>query len=158
MSTRCPVHDMSDCSPLLNGCDRLTNPPQKERTMPEPTPAAEVEAAVEMTPESWREFFLERTEADQLTIAGQVLENSHTATHCMLTNHQQQIDTLRARLQQLLTVVEEISDDVLELTGGPADTAVDMRASLSDDVHLPAARRLRNVAVDIATQREAAGR
>ncbi|MGV8973691.1 MAG: hypothetical protein ACOH10_15330 [Rhodoglobus sp.] len=23
---RCPVHDMPDCSPLLNGCSRLTAP------------------------------------------------------------------------------------------------------------------------------------
>lgn len=23
---RCPVHDMTDCSPLLNGCNRLTDP------------------------------------------------------------------------------------------------------------------------------------
>lgn len=23
---RCPVHDMPDCSPLLNGCSRLTSP------------------------------------------------------------------------------------------------------------------------------------
>ena len=30
MGERCPVHGIPDCSPLLNGCSRLTAPDSRE--------------------------------------------------------------------------------------------------------------------------------
>ena len=31
MKRRCPVHNMTDCSPLLNGCSRLFTPARYDR-------------------------------------------------------------------------------------------------------------------------------
>lgn len=110
------------------------------------TQQTQPEVAEPLTPKQWRAFYLSRPHDQQMQIAEHVIENSRTASECLISNHQAAVEEmlrLSAILQGLIMVHTGVADAL--------ERAAD---ALTGPENVPLADELRQFAADF---RAAAG-